>query len=651
MCGICGSFTLSGVSNDLSAEALAKAERDTVDTMTLALAHRGPDAHHVVAEGPVVLGHRRLAVIDPGAQADQPMSNADGTCWLVHNGEAYNYEELRRQLESTGARFRTRSDTEVILQLYRKHGDSSIAMLHGMFAFAVWDKSRRRLLLARDRFGEKPLYYFAGSDRFVFASEIKSLLRHPAVERRLDPAALHDFLSFDYVPGPGTVFSGIRQVPPGHFMSIDRHGIQLHRYWQPTFAQSGEVPSLEDASAQIVERLTGSIRSRRQADVPLGVFLSGGIDSAATVALLRQTTNERILTFSLGFSEPDRDERPFARQVAQIFGTEHREFLYQLDLARDFEAIVAHFDQPFSDPAIFPTWELARLAREHVTVALTGEGGDESFAGYDRYVKSAMAESWSRVPRIVRRGAAAVFDALFAGVAADRLVKRLQQFFAMGEQPPQELFCRWLLHFDQDSKRQVFTQDFWHAAGGRDSADRVRELYRDSAGHYVDRTNVLLDVDVRSYLPDDLLIKLDMTTMRHALEGRCPFLDHELFEFVASLPGRWKLHGWKTKWILRRALRRLLPPAVLSRKKRGFGPPVHLWLRGSLCTMAYDTLTSARTRERGYFRPDAVRSLLDEHAAGTHNHGYQLWNLLIFELWHRVVIDRQPAAEPSSVAI
>jgi len=639
MCGICGSLTLSAGSDD----------PEVLQAMTLALAHRGPDAHHIVADGPIILGHRRLAVIDPGSHADQPMGDDEAACWVVHNGEAYNHEELRRHLESMGERFRTRSDTEVILRLYRRYGDRAVEMLHGMFAFAVWDRPRRRLLLARDRFGEKPLYYFANRDRFVFASEIKALLRHPAVERELDPVALHDFLSFDYVPGPGTVFSGIRQLPPGHVLSVDQRGIQLRQYWQPVYPPVDDSLSVDIAATQIVERLTDSIRLRRKADVPLGVFLSGGIDSAAIVALLRQITEDRILTFSLGFPEPERDERPFARQIAQAFGTEHREFLYELDFDRDFQAVVAHFDQPFSDPAIFPTWDLARRAREHVTVVLTGEGGDESFAGYDRYVKNALAASWYRVPRVARRSTSAVFDALFATTPRDRFAGRLQRFFAAGDQPPEDLFCRWLLHFDQDRKRQVYTDDFWLAAGGRDSAGRVRELYRESSAG--DPTNVALDVDVRSYLPDDLLVKLDMATMRHALEGRCPFLDHELFAFVAALPGRWKLHRSTTKWIFRRALRHLLPKTILTRKKRGFGPPVHRWLRGPLRTIAYDTLTSTRASERGYFRQDAVRTLLDEHVAGTHNHGFQLWNLLVFEMWHRAVIDRQPAIEKSSVAI
>ena len=383
--------------------------------------------------------------------------------------------------------------------------------------------------------------------------------------------------------------------------------------------------------------------------MPLGVFLSGGIDSAATVALLRRITEDPIVTFTLGFRERDRDERLFARQVAQAFGTEHHDFLYDLDVDHDLPPIVAHFDQPFSDPAIFPTWELARRAREHVTVVLTGEGGDESFAGYDRYVKNALARSWYRVPHVLRRGAAAVFDALFATAPADRLGKRLQLFFANGVQPPQDLFCRWLLHFDQDHKRQVYTQDFWQAAGGRDSATRVHELYRSSTAG--DETNTLLDVDVRTYLPDDLLVKLDMATMRHALESRCPFLDHDFFAFVASLPGKWKLHGSTTKWILRRALRHVLPPAVLTRKKRGFGPPVHRWLRESFRTLAYDTLTSTRARDRGYFRPDVVRRLLDEHSDGRQNHGHELWNLLIFELWHRQVIDRQLTVDNSPIAI
>ena len=608
-------------------------EPAVIERMTRALAHRGPDAHETVAEGPMCLGHHRLAVIDPGSRGDQPMSHADGSLWIAFNGEIYNHEEHRRRLAAAGHRFRTRTDTEVILHLYEERGDECVEALRGMFAFALWDGSRQRMLLARDRLGEKPLYYHAGRGHFVFASEIKALLQSPAVPRDIDPAALHDFLSFDYVPGPGTVFSHISQLPPGHVMVVDRGGASVRCYWQPSYTPRRERLDVAAATGEIVERLSESLRLTLMADVPLGVFLSGGIDSSAMVALLRGLTGTPLHTFAMGFAEPDRDERSHARLVADTFGTVHHEFLYRADPARELPAIVSHFDQPFSDPSILPTWELSRAVREHATVVLTGEGGDESFAGYDRYVKSALARHWHRLPRGLRGGATAVFDALFASARHDRLTKRSSGSSRTGSYRPRTFSVAGFSHFDHDLKRELYTDDFWRAAGGRDSAERIRQLYSTSDAR--DPVNALLDVDVRTYLADGLLVKLDMATMRHSVEGRCPYLDHELFSFAASLPGSWKLRRYTTKWILRHALRGVLPPSILTRRKIGFGPPVHRWLRGPLRDLAFDTLTDGQAQQRGYFRPDAVRRLLGEHSSGRANHGHQLWNLLVLELWQR----------------
>ena len=589
MCGICG--TLSFARPDL--------DPDVIERMTSALSHRGPDAHRTFGDEFVRLGHRRLAVVDPGEHADQPMSHAGGALWLVFNGEIYNHEEHRRRFEAAGRRFRTRSDAEVILHLYEEQGDACVESLRGMFAFALWDGRRRRMLLARDHHGQKPLYFHATDGSFVFASEIKALLQHPEVRRTIDPGAVHDFLSFDYVPGPGTVFSEISKLPPGHVMVVDEDGSRLHRYWQPSYRPGPEPLDLSEVTHELLERITESVRLRLMADVPLGVFLSGGIDSSALVALLRRIGDGPIHTFSLGFAEPEHDERPHAQEVAKAFGTVHREFACGPEVLRDLPAIVAHYDQPFSDPSILPTWELARRAREHVTVVLTGEGGDESFGGYDRYVRATASGGNGGVP--------------------------------------DERFSRSLIRFDQTLKRELYTGDFWEEAGGRDSTERLAELYRRSDA--ADPLNALLDVDVRSYLTDDLLVKLDMTMMRHSLEGRCPYLDRDLFAFVSSLPGDWKVRDGTTKWIVRRALRDLLPSRTLTRAKLGFAPPMHRWLRGPLRELALDTLTDSRARSRGYFRPGAVQRLLDEHLSGRGEHGYRLWNLLVLELWHREVLD------------
>jgi asparagine synthase (glutamine-hydrolysing) len=629
MCGIAGILVSGGA---------AEADVPVIEAMTRALAHRGPNAHRTLVDGPIRLGHRRLAVIDPGPHADQPMASADGTLQIVFNGEIYNHDDERRRLSGLGHRFRTRTDTEVVLALYREHGEECVAHLRGMFAFGIWDSPRRRLFLARDRFGKKPLYYSARGGRFAFASEIKALLQDPAIPGDVDPTALHEFLSFDYVPGPGTAFRAIEQLPPAHAAVVDGRGVRRWRYWTADREASPCVRDVGEAAEGILERLRDAIRVRLMSDVPLGVFLSGGLDSSAIVALLRQLTTGPIHTFALGFEEPGRDERPAARLVADRFDTEHHEFAFRPDLETHLDAVVAHYDQPFSDPSMLPTWELARQARSSIVVALTGEGGDEWFAGYDRYVKMALAARWYRVPAPVRRAATATVDRLFAAARDGGLPRRLRDFFALGRQPQAELFARFLLHFDHTLKRRVYTPAFWDAVGGRDAADGLRVRLDAAPGG--DAVNALLDVDAESYLPDDLLVKVDMATMRHGLEARCPFLDPALVQYVRRLPGDWKLHGVTTKWILRRALRGLLPASVVSSRKRGFGPPVHRWLRGALRQRAYAVLTDRRTEQRGYFDPVAVRTLLDDHASGRRNYGHELWNLLVLELWHRAVVDR-----------
>lgn len=627
MCGIAGVLALDGRVDAAAADAL-------IESMTRALAHRGPDAQRTASAGPLRLGHRRLSVIDPSPAAHQPMCSEDGTLWIVLNGEIYDHAEQRRRLEAQGHRFRTRSDTEVALALYREHGVACVEHLHGMFALAVWDQARRRLFLARDRIGKKPLYYHVTRERFFFASEIKALLCDPALPRDLDPRAVLDFLSFDYVPAPGTIYGSIRQLPPAHAATVDERGLRLWRYWDLE-QRPAAAPDTCAAAVEIVRRLGDAVEARLVADVPIGVFLSGGIDSASIVALLRARRPQLpIRTFTLGFAEPGRDERPNARLVARAFGTEHHELEYSPRFDDHLDEVIAHFDQPFADPAMLPTWELARQARAEITVALTGEGGDEALAGYDRYVKSALARAWYRVPRPLRRTAARLLDRLAPETAGGSgLGARLRAFMLLGELPPADLFGQWLLHFSEEAKREVCTGDLLRAAGGHDSREHLRRLYAAAAGD--DRVNELLDVDLRSYLPDDLLVKVDMATMRHGLEARCPFLDPELLGYLRGLPGHMKLRGLTTKWILRRAMRPLLPAAILRRPKLGFGPPVHLWLRGALRERARDVLTDRRTRERGFFEPHVLERLLDEHDRGRRNHGYQLWNLLVLEIWLR----------------
>jgi len=631
VCGICGLVNL---------DVARPADQPLLAAMTDSLAHRGPDGEGVRADGPAGLGHRRLAIIDTSAAAAQPLGNEDGSVWLVCNGEVYNHLELRERLEARGHRFRSRSDSEVVLHLYEEEGDACVRRLRGMYAFAVWDGPRRRLLLGRDRFGQKPLYFGFGDGRVVFASEIRTLLLARDLERSISAAAIDRFLALGYVPGPETVFDGVRSLEPGSVAVIEDGTLTVSRYWQlplPPEPAGAGAGSVADAEAELLARLRESVRLQLMSDRPLGAFLSGGLDSAVVVALMAEVSRAPVLTFSIGFSEPESDESPYARRVAAAVGSEHAEHTFSAAGVRRLPELVCALGQPFGDPSILPTDLLCRMTSARVKVALNGDGGDEGFFGYDRYVKHRVALAWGRVPRRLRQAAARAAGLVPRRPPWSGLPGRVADFLAFDPADEAELYCRWVLSWGRTDRQRLYAPAFAETVAGVGPEELVSRALGKAGGRgAVERA---LRADVATYLADDLLVKMDMASMAHGLEARSPFLDHELFEFVASLPVGLRLRGLSRKWLLKRVAAPHVPRETVRRAKRGFGIPVARWLRGELRDMLRETLLSRRAVERGMFVPSAVSELIDAHLTGREDHQYRLWNLLVLELWFSGVVD------------
>ncbi len=629
MCGIAGKIYLDGA---------RPVERDVLARMNRALAHRGPDDAGIACRGPVGLAHRRLSIIDLSPAGRQPMANEDGSLWIVFNGEIYNFQALRPELERAGHRFRSRTDTEVILHLYEEHGPDCLRFLRGMFAFAIWDERRRRLFLARDRLGKKPLVYQADASAFRFASEAKAILQDPAVEARPEPGAIARYLTYGYVPGARSAFVGFHRLPPGHYLLWEDGKVSLTRYWR---LQRDVKHDLTEADwcAEIRERLREAVQLRLVSDVPLGAFLSGGIDSSAVVAMMAMACTDRVQTFSIGFEEPEYDELTYARLVAQRFGTDHHELVVRPDAAALLPRLAWSYDEPFGDSSAVPTFCVAEMTRRHVTVALNGDAGDENFGGYERYVASLLAHRADRLP-----GAGLLRATLRAGLAVwptrgrrTSLLARARRFVDGVAETPERRYARWFCHFHGDRKAELCHPGFLAAAQEADDLEDLLAAFRAHEG--TDLLTATMGVDAELYLPDDLLVKVDIASMAHGLEARSPFLDHVFMEFAATIPSRLKVRGRQTKRILKEALKGLLPEPVLARRKMGFGVPIDHWLRHELKDLAYDTLLSPRALAREYFRADTVRRLLDDHVSGRANLHYWLWTLLMLELWHRTYID------------
>jgi asparagine synthase (glutamine-hydrolysing) len=601
------------------------------------------------------LGHRRLSIIDLSEAGSQPMSNARGDIRITFNGEIYNFQSLRRELESLGHGFRTRTDTEAIICAYEQWGIDCLARLRGMFAFGIWDRRRRRLFLARDRVGKKPLFYAQFGDHFLFASELQGLLADKRVPREVDPPAIDAYLSYGYVAAPRAAFKGIYKLPPAHYLTLDlkQTGFEkrIERYWALDYEPKLRID--EDEAREVLrEKMTEAVRLRMISDVPLGAFLSGGVDSSVVVGLMAQLSGEKVKTFSIGFNESAYDETAHARRIAERWETDHHEFIVEPDALSILPKLVRHYGEPYADSSAIPTFYVAQMTRRHVTVALNGDGGDESFAGYDRYLANHMAERMRSVP-----GAAVAARAL-SRVIPDSInpksrMRRARRFLAVASQPMAERYPRWLKTFQDDAKTRLYSEEFIGLLKGHGDVlpGAVAEIMKCGASsslalcggstpphlplHPIDAA---MAVDVASYLPYDLLVKVDVASMANSLEARSPFLDHEAMEFAARLPVEIKFRGGRLKSLLKRAFADLLPPENVNRRKMGFGVPVGQWFRGPLRDLLRDALLSPRSLERGYFRESEVSRLVAEHLERRADHSFQLWNLLMLELWHREFI-------------
>ena len=615
-------------------------------TMCERMTHRGPDSEGMMITTGAGLGMRRLAIIDLQT-GEQPAWSEDHQVAVILNGEIYNYRKLRERLEKRGHHFRSASDTEVLPHLYEEYGLEMVSHLNGMFAFALWDTRRRRLLIARDRFGEKPLYWGVFDNTFLFASEPKVLLAHPNVRPSLNLDALRQYLSFDYIPAPLSIYQGIQKLPAAHRLVVENGRVEVQPYWRLSYKTKEPVPSVDEAAEQLRELLQDSVRMRLVSDVPLGVLLSGGVDSSTVAALAVRASSETVKTFSISFAESSYDESHYARAVAKFLGTDHHEERLSVDLAANLVGEIGSWmDEPFSDPSLVPTYLLSRFTRKHVTVALGGDGGDELFAGYPMYLGHRFAPLYERVPRFLRRN---LIEPLVRrlpvrtdNISFDYKARR----FVMGSD--YDSVARhhvWFGSFTPEEQGSLLTEDVLKRSDG-DIYSQARHL----AEAECDADNIvecMQSLDTRLYLAEDILTKVDRASMAVSLEVRAPFLDPRVAEFAASLPVNYKLRGRKSKYILKQAAAPLLPPFVTKRGKKGFGVPVAEWLKGKLRPLARDLLSPERLRRNGLFNADYVEQLQAEHERGAANHRKLLWTLLMFELWHESFVETARRIETS----
>src|SRR5205085_2341131 len=607
--------------------------------------HRGPDSEGYLIDDGIALGMRRLAIIDL-LTGEQPTFNEDRSVAVILNGEIYNYRELRADLESRGHTFRSASDTEVLPHLYEEYGCKMVQHLNGMFAFALWDEKRRRLFIARDRFGEKPLYWGVFDRALLFASEPKVLLAHPSVRPNLNLNALRQYLSYDYVPAPLSIYEGISKLPAAHTLTLEDGKVKVERYWNLSYQPRQPVPSVSEAAEQLRELLADSVRMRLVSDVPLGVLLSGGIDSSLVTALAVRASSETVKTFSISFAESSFDESQYARAVAKFLGTDHHEERFSASLAANLVGeIGAWMDEPFSDPSLVPTYLLSRFTRKHVTVALGGDGGDELFAGYPMYGGLRWAEFYKRIPPAVRSSVIEPLVKLLPVKTKNLSFDYKALRFITGAK--YDAVARhhvWFGSFTPEEQMELLTPEVL-AATDNEIYAQARQIAEEC-----DNTELVTrmqSVDTRLYLAEDILTKVDRASMAVSLEVRAPFLDPRVAEFTASLPCDYKLRGNKTKYILKKAVKELLPPFVTRRGKKGFGVPVAEWLKFKLRPLARDLLSPERVRRAGVFNPEYVARLQDEHERGVANHRKLLWTLLMFELWHESFVETPRRIETS----
>lgn len=626
-------------------------DQSVLARMMTAIKHRGPDAegfyYSPKDSGPgAALGFRRLSIIDL-AGGQQPLANEDRTVWIVFNGEIYNYRELRPVLESQGHRFRTDSDTETIVHLYEQYGTDCVRHLRGMFAFALWDERNRRLFLARDRMGQKPLFYRQEADRFLFASELKSLLQVPNVPRKLHPPALDAYLLYQYVPYPMCILEGYNKLPPAHWATYENGQLHIERYWHPPFEEEFPVADVsKNASAWTPERwrrelrqtLTEAVKLRLRSDVPLGAFLSGGVDSTIITGLMQEQSASPVHTFSIGFPVAQFDERSYARQAAAHLGTEHHEAIVKPEALDILPKLIWHYDEPFADSSAIPTMYLSEMTRQHVTVALSGDGGDELFAGYDRYQAVALGSRIDSLPRFLKNALTwKHWQKIPASVRQKSFRRRLKRLISALGKPPEKRYLTWISIFDDDRRLPLYTEEFRRRLAGFEADAFLLKAYEACPNRdFVTRTTA---TDVLTYLPCDILTKVDVASMAVGLEARSPFMDHHVVELAARMPMELKMHHRRGKQILLETFGDLLPPAIQKRRKMGFGVPLDSWFRGELKPLLEEKLLNPKALSRGYFQPEMVQRLVEEHQSGQFDHSYRLWSLLCFEEWNEMFLD------------
>lgn len=628
---------MCGVSGIIYKDSGRVVSEDLLRKMNEVVAHRGPDDSGVNVCGNVGLAHVRLSIIDLSQLGHQPMSNEDGTVRITFNGEIYNFPELRKRLETQGHIFRSHTDTETVVHLYEEEGETCVEHLDGMFAFAIWDNRKKILFAARDRMGKKPLFYADLKDRFVFASEIKSMIQDPGFKAEPDLQAIYHYLAYQSVPSPMSAFKGVRKLPPAHSMTYKDGILTVKRYWKLSCAEQFKITNEMqeiDLQHEIIDRLKTSVKQRLMSDVPLGAFLSGGIDSSIVVALMAEIMDRPVKTFSIGFKEEEYNELPYARMVAERYKTEHHEFIVTPDAKDIIPKLVWHYNEPFADSSAIPTYYVSQMARQFVTVVLTGDGGDENFAGYSRYRRSPVHEE-GVAKSVLRRIYNRVSLKSFMGSGFFKDIRRLRNLT-----PEKLAYYYRITHFHEHYQEKLLTPGFRAGLGGVKSVDYMLGIYAESEAK--DFLSATLELDFAHYMPDTLMVKGDIAAMAHSLETRMPMLDHHFIEFAAKIPSALKLkNGTECKYILKKALEPYLPKDIICRKKMGFGVPIDHWFRNELKEMTYDVLLSSAAMNRGYFSRAYIQSVLDKHNQNTgESWHYLIWNLLMLELWHLMFVDK-----------
>lgn len=630
MCGICGIIDYNR-SADINEMMLRR--------MCEELKHRGPDDEGVFLnrDTPSIgLGHRRLSIIDLSEAGHQPMCNEDGTLWAVLNGEIYNFQELREVLEKKGHRFKSHTDTETLIHLYENYGEDCVKYLRGMFAFAIWDERKKILFLARDRVGKKPLLYYYKDNRFCFASEFTSILASNLIDKEINFQAIDHYLSFGYIPSPLTIYKHVFKLPAAHSLLLKDNQLSLEKYWELDYSPKINI-SEQEASEEILRLLKEAVKIRLYSDVPLGAFLSGGIDSSTVVALMSELSRNKVKTFSIGFAEKDYSELKFAKNIAARFNTEHHEFMVKPKALKILPLLIERYGEPYADSSCIPSYYVSQQTRQYVTVALNGDGGDESFAGYERYQAMLIADIYYNLPNIAKKTLRILTERLPDSTNPKNSLRRVKRFFDGAALPVERRYLRWVGIFDDTLKQALYSEAFQDKTQGEDSIQWIAS-YMDSnpTSHIIDR---LLNTDVHTYLPYDLLVKMDIASMANSLEARSPFLDQKLMEFAARLPAHYKMRRLVKKYILKKAVKDLIPQENIYRRKMGFGIPVGEWFRNELKGFLQETLVSQISLGRGYFKPEVVKYMVNAHIAGQKDYTYRLWALLMLELWHKRFID------------